>query len=63
MLLKDLKSVLCSRTGSIQFAIVYDSKTNTDIENGCSVEYAVKTHGEREVIRIEAFENQLLITL
>ena len=59
MKLKELKSVLCSNRGSVQFAIVYDSKTNTDIENGCSIDYAVQTHGDKEVIRIEAFENQL----
>ena len=63
MKLKELKSVLRSSRGSVQFAIVYDSKTNTDIENGCSIDYAVETHGDKEVIRIEAFENQLLITV
>jgi hypothetical protein len=63
MKLKELRSVLYSNRGSVQFAIVYDSKTNTDIENGCSIDYAVETHGDKEVIRIEAFENQLLITV
>ena len=41
MKLKELKSILRSNRGSVQFAIVYDSKTNTDIENGCSIDYAV----------------------
>ena len=63
MKLKELKSVLYSNRGSVQFAIVYDSKTNTDIENGCSIDYAVKTHGDKDVVRIEVFENQLLITV
>lgn len=63
MKLKELKSVFRSNRGSVQFAIVYDSKTNADIENGCSIDYAVEKHGDKEVIRIEAFENQLLITV
>ncbi len=63
MKLKDLSTVLRSNRGSVQFAIVYDSKTNTDIEQGCSIEYAVAHHGDKEVRRIEAFENQLLITV
>ena len=63
MKLKDLKSVLYSSGGSIQFAIVYDSKTNTDIENSCSIDFAVEKHGDKDVVRIEALENQLLITV
>lgn len=63
MKLNELKTVLYSPRGSIQFAIVYDSATNTDIENGCSVEYAIQQHGEKEVKHIEAFENQLIITV
>lgn len=63
MKLKELKSILYSNRGNVQFAIIYDSKTNEDIENGCSIDYAVERHGEKEVVRIEAFENQLLITV
>lgn len=63
MKLKDLKSVLYSTRGYIQFAIVYDRVNNTDLENGCSIEYAVKKYGDRTVYHIEAFENQLIITV
>ena len=63
MKLKALKSILYSTRGCVQFAIVYDSEKNTDIENGCSIEYAVKKHGEKEVMHIEAVENQLVITI
>lgn len=63
MKLKELQSILYSRRGEIQFAIVYEYETNTDIENGCSVEYAVEHHGDREVKQIGAFENQILITV
>lgn len=63
MKLKDLKSVLYSSIGSVQFTIVYDSKTNTVIENGCSIDFAVEKHGDKDVIHIGAFENKLLITV
>ena len=63
MKLKEMKSVLFSRRGSVQFAIIYDLEKNEDIENGCSIEYAIKHYGEKEVKHIEAFENNLLITV
>ena len=63
MKLKELKTILYSTRNSVQFAIVYDSKTNTDIENGCAIDYAIQTYGDKEVIRIEAFKNNLLITV
>lgn len=63
MKLRDLKSVLYSDRGCIQFAIVYDHERHADIAAGCSVEYAVKEFGDKEVKQIGAFENQLLITV
>ena len=63
MKLDELKSILYSNTGNVQFTIIYDSKTNTDLENGCSIEYAMKIYGEKTVKRVEAFENQLVITI
>lgn len=63
MKIKDLKDVLYSSRGNIQFAIVWDIYNNVDIENGCSIDYAVETYGERELLRIEAFENKLLFTV
>ena len=63
MKLKELKSILYSSRGSVQFAIVYDQEKNTDLASGCSIDYAVKEYGERELKRIEAFENQLLIII
>lgn len=62
MTLNDLKTILKSNRGGFQFAILYDSKANADIDTG-SIEYIIEQHGEKEVIRIEAFENQLLITV
>lgn len=63
MKLKELSSILYSSRDNIQYCIVYDVKTNTDLENGCSVEYAIENYGEKEVKHLEAFVNQLLITV
>lgn len=63
MKLEDLKPILFSRRGSVQFAIIYDEQTCHDIVSGCSIEYAVKEYGARIVQHIEAFGDQLLITV
>lgn len=63
MKLKDLSGIIRSTTGSLQFVIVYDITTNTDLENDCSAEYAMKTYGDREVQRIQAEGDQLVITI
>jgi hypothetical protein len=63
MKLKDLKSVLYSSRGAIQFAIVYDQEKNRDLENGCSIDYAVEKYSDRTVHHIEAFEHRLVITI
>lgn len=62
MKLNELKTILKSNRGSVQFAILYDSKANADIDNG-SIDYIVECHGEKEVKRIEAFEHQLIIII
>ena len=54
MKLKDLKLCLYSPTGEIQRAIVYDYNQNKDLEQGCSVEYAISHYGEYEVKRISS---------
>ena len=63
MKLRDLKNILYSTTGNVQFAIVYDPDTHTDLENGCSIDYAVKTYGDKEIERIEAYEHKLVLTI
>ena len=63
MKIKELKTVLHSTTGNIQFAILYDSGLNKDIEQGCSIDYIIHNYGDRELKRIEAFENQLILTV
>lgn len=62
MKLKNLKSVLYSNRGNIQFSILYESKSNTDIATG-AIEYIIENYGEKTVKHIEAFENQILITV
>ena len=54
MKLKDLELCLYSPTGEIQRAIVYDYNKNEDLEQGCSVEYAISRYGEYEVKRISS---------
>ena len=63
MKLKDLECVLYSNRGNAQFAIIYSQDKNRDLENGCLIDCAVKKYGESEIKHIEAFENQLVITI
>lgn len=62
MKLNDLKTILYSSRDNLQFAILYDIKTNEDIEKG-AIDYIVANYGEKEVIRIEAIKNNLVITV
>ena len=63
MKLKDFRGVLYSCRGGIQPVVVYDQGNNLDLDNGCSVEYAIKTYGDREVKRIGADGGKLVIIL
>lgn len=63
MKLKDFKPVIFSRTGDIQFVIIYDYESNTDLEVNCSFEYACEHYGDREVKRITAYGNDLVFTV
>lgn len=51
MKLKDLKDVLWSRTGKIQWCILYNWKHHTDVTQ-CSVEHAIEYYGDFSVRRI-----------
>lgn len=62
MKLKELKTILYSSRDNVQFAVIYDSKTNVDIAEG-AIDNIVSDHGEKEVIRIEAYKNALIITV
>lgn len=52
MKLKELKSVLHSTIGQMQWCIVYDWENNRNLENGCSIEYAMEHYGGSIVRRI-----------
>ncbi len=63
MKLKDLKPILVNSGHYIQSTILWEQNTNTDLENGASIEYVIAHYSEREVKNIKAFENSLLITV
>ena len=52
MKLKDLSHVAYSLNGDIQSCIVYDFNENIYLETGCSIEYAIKHYGGRDLNRI-----------
>lgn len=62
MKIKDLKSILYSTTGNIQWAVLWDSTICEDVEDGCSIDYLVANYGESEITHIQAYENKLVIT-
>lgn len=63
MKLAQLKTVLRSPSGRVQDAVVYDYERNQVLKDGCSVEHAVEAYGEREVKRIQASGDRLVITI
>ncbi len=52
MKLKDLKGIIYSDRDGVEMVIVYNANTFKDIENSCSIEYAIKEYGDYEVKRI-----------
>ena len=54
MKLKDLAPVAYSLTGDIQSCVVYDFNENIDLETDCSIEYAIKHYGDRDLHRISS---------
>lgn len=62
MKLRDLKTVLFSRTGSIQMAILYDLARDEDVAEG-SIEHIVTFYPFVDVKRITAFHDKLIITI
>ena len=63
MKLKELEDILYSQRGYVQFATVYDAEQEADIASGCTIDWAVKTFAEKEVVHIQAAGNQLIITV
>ena len=63
MKLKELKSILFSNRGDIQWAIVYDYTNNVDLTEECAIEYAIANYGDRIVHRISASDNLIIISV
>lgn len=63
MKLKELKGILSSTIGNIQMCVVWDSVKCEDVENKCSVEYAIKHYGEYNLERIYTYETDLVISI
>lgn len=58
MKLKDLKPILRSVTGNLQWAIVWDQTKKRTLDSGCSIEYAVNEYGEYRIDRITSSYDQ-----
>lgn len=60
MKIRDLKSVAYSSHGDIQWAVVYDYNSQSDLMCG-SVECAIKEYGECELTRLQAHDDLLVL--
>lgn len=63
MRLGELKSVLYSSIGDIQSVIIYSRTEHKEIKNGCSAEYAIKNYGEKELLQIQAANNDIVLII
>ena len=62
MKLNDLKPILWTQIGEIQFAIIWDTMNHCFMDN-VTVEGAIEKYGEHEVKQITAFEDALIINI
>lgn len=63
MKLNELKTVLHSNRGDVQKAVIYDMANGIDIEDDIAIDAAVKCYGDREVHRIEAAGDKLVVNV
>lgn len=63
MRLEELKSVLYSIIDEVQWVIVYSGTERKDIINACSAEYAIKNYGEKELLRIQAYNDKIVLII
>ena len=63
MKLKELKDILNSHIGNVQFATVWDVDNCTIISDECSTNAAIHMYGEANVIHIGAFDHKLVIEI
>lgn len=52
-----------SSIGDIQSVIIYSRTEHKEIKNGCSAEYAIKNYGEKELLRIQATNNSIVLII
>lgn len=63
MKIKDLKGIIYSRVSDIQMCVVWDS-TELSVLAKCSIENAIKEHGDKEVSRIyTTYDGELVISV
>ena len=61
MKIKDLKGIAYSVHGLLQWAVLYDYTSQTDIVSGCTVDHIIKEYGELELTRIQAVNDELVL--
>lgn len=59
MKLKELKNIIYSSRGNIINAVLYDTKTDMDVENA-TIDYIIENH-ENDIIKRITIENNTLI--
>ena len=62
MKLKDLKEILKSPEGDVEFGVLYDKAQYTTLDEG-SVDYLIQKYGESDVVRIYASSGLLIIVI
>lgn len=62
MKLNELKPILWTQIGEIQFAVIWDATKHCVIDK-LTVQGATKKYGEQVVKQITAFENDLVISI
>ncbi len=63
MKVNDLKDVLFSSIGDIQSVIIYSKTEHKEIEYGCSAEYAINNYSDKELLRIQAANNYVVLII
>ena len=59
--IKDLKGVAYSSHGNVQFAVLYNLKTQKVIERGSTIDHIIENYGELELTRLQACNDDLVL--
>ena len=63
MKLKDLKEILKSPEGDVEFVVLYNKAQYKTLDEGSSVDYLIQKYGESDVVRIYASSDLLIIAI